>query len=315
MKLLTPKSGKSTLGQEFARWCPCTKQARIAVPFFTHQPAIDMLLDAGATVQMVVRLCAVTRMDALDRLAENDNVSIKVCVDDWFHTKLYIFDRQAAIFGSANLTKNGLSENHELSAVVTSPTSVAACNSMFEELWSDERVRDFDSEVSALARNVFTQARLAKRKADDKADLTALRKMFDEIAVARLTKTAATNHQPTESDRQDATTPIVSHEERISRDVAAEAMRAFIRNPHIIIETKNYVWAAGTVAQISKAGIAANATKQLNNAGLIIQKSSGTEHRASREFIQIIETKTAVEAEAFALDRLSLSTATKAWNE
>jgi PLD-like domain len=319
MRLLFPKNGKSTLQQEFDLLCRGTRHAKIAVPFFTHQATIESLLSEGAEVKMIVRLWPITRLDALEKLAANDKVRIKFCIDDWFHTKLYIFDQRAAIFGSANLTKSGLSENHELSAVLTAPSSIQACSAMFDELWDDERLHVFNGEVSARTREFLGQSKFSKRRDEDNVDLAALKKILADIAEVRRNETAEANQQPPLLDAPEAVVPSsYSQVDVMSRPVAEAAMRGFLQNPHCIIETKNYVGAAGTVAQRSIAGIAANATKQLNNAGLIIKNQSGTEHRASKEFIRIIETRSRADAEAIALDRLSLSTATeactKAWS-
>jgi hypothetical protein len=207
MKLLVPKNGKSLLGQEFKLACKRTRHARIAVPFFTNERAIKLLLSEGATLQMIVRLCSVTRLDLLDKLANDDKVKIKICIGDWFHTKLYLFDRSIAIFGSANLTLGGLQSNHELSAVLTDDASIDSCHEVFEKLWVYEHVHDFDSDVSAVTRKILTQEKLAKRKAEDNADLADLKNLLDNIIEARRKKMAEANLKLPDLDVPDNVAP------------------------------------------------------------------------------------------------------------
>jgi hypothetical protein len=313
MKLLLPQNRRSTLKREFDLLCPRTRHAKIAVPFFTQQVTIESLLSEGAEVQMIVRLWPITRLDALDKLAANDKVRIKFCTDDWLHTKLYIFDQRAAIFGSANLTKSGLSENHELSAVLTTSRSIQACSAMFDELWNDERLHVFGDEVSARTREFLGQSKFSRRREEDSVDLAALKKILADIEVARRRKIEEANQQPPLLDAPKAVAPpTYSQADVISRPVAEAAMRAFLKNPNISVKTAHYLGAARNVEKTSEAGIAANATKLLDNAGLIIKNQKGTEHRASKEFIRIIETSSRADALAIAMDRLNLSTATEA---
>ena len=191
MKLIIPVDAKSTFGSEFKQLVPGTIHARFAVPFFTNERAVKLLVEAKAKVDLIVRICSATRHDVLKSLLSEPEVTIKFTLGDWFHTKLYLFDRRAAIFGSANLTKGGLDENHELSALLTEGQHIEALHQVFDALWRDtERVHHFDAEVADLVHELLTSARRSAR-ASERAEADALRRLVEELMQRRRAAEAA----------------------------------------------------------------------------------------------------------------------------
>ncbi len=128
------------------------RQVRVCAPFVKRE-ATESLLDAlSCGVHMRVVSCFNTGYfhrhysdtaafrDVLDRSGQ-----VRNCQQ--LHAKLYLFDEQAAIVTSANLTGAGLLRNWEYGVVLRRPQLVDEVAEDFEELWSAHEDADIDAEV------------------------------------------------------------------------------------------------------------------------------------------------------------------------
>ena len=94
------------------------KSIKIISPFISFQ-SLDFIKNTRAEITIITRFSledfakGSSSIDCLSELLENNNVKIYAMKD--LHTKLYIFDDNTAILGSANFTDGGLIKNVELS--------------------------------------------------------------------------------------------------------------------------------------------------------------------------------------------------------
>ncbi len=86
----------------------------IAVAFFTKTDVVEMLLEKGCLVRMIVRLGYPTNPGALSKILAKEGIEIRFFTGQSFHPKLYIFGDQEALVGSANLTDRALISNQEV---------------------------------------------------------------------------------------------------------------------------------------------------------------------------------------------------------
>ena len=95
-----------------------SKEARLACPFFMDYQPVGELINKGYKVFLLVKLGPFTSPDALQK-ALDDRVSVRCYREkegDKFHAKFYIIGDKV-LMGSANLTRAGLTSNHEASVV------------------------------------------------------------------------------------------------------------------------------------------------------------------------------------------------------
>ena len=120
---------------------PRPRLGLLAAPFFTTTQPINALTDKGCDVKLIVRFSPITTPEALRQAFENPRVKVRYFTDAKFHTKLYIID-DVALVGSANLTKNGLESNRELSVLLKRERdeSFYALAGLFDDLWNDADV-------------------------------------------------------------------------------------------------------------------------------------------------------------------------------
>lgn len=85
------------------RLCKAVKDNQISCRFITRFYLEDMIAKASS-------------LDALELLIQN---GIQVCIVKKLHTKLYLFDDDYAILGSANFTNGGFKSNIELSLLLS----------------------------------------------------------------------------------------------------------------------------------------------------------------------------------------------------
>lgn len=113
----------------------------LAAPFFTTPQPIEILTDRRCEVNLIVRFSPATTPAALKAAFENPLVKVRYFTDIKFHTKLYIVD-DAALVGSANLTKNGLYANRELAILLRQDRDEMfyALPGIFDDLWQDAHV-------------------------------------------------------------------------------------------------------------------------------------------------------------------------------
>jgi PLD-like domain len=120
------------------------KTLRVACPFIKRDGA-ERLVARGCPDSLQV----ITRFN-LDHFSEgvSDTSALRLLLENGaqirgikrLHAKLYLFGDRRAIVTSANLTKAGLTRNHELGFVSDSSEIVGECLSYFQRLW--ERAGD-----------------------------------------------------------------------------------------------------------------------------------------------------------------------------
>ncbi len=111
----------------------------IAVAFFTGSSVVEKLLEKGCLVRLIVRLGYPTNPDALLRILEK--VEIRFFTHHSFHPKLYIFDDQEALIGSANLTKPAVRTNQEVMvSIVGRDKRFDELATLFAEYWEEAAV-------------------------------------------------------------------------------------------------------------------------------------------------------------------------------
>lgn len=122
------------------------KQIRIISPFIGYKTAtvlVNFIEETGYDIECVL----ITRFDredfikgvsslaGLERLIK---IGVKVYALQDLHTKLYIFDEESVIMGSANFTFNGFYRNHEFGMFMEKePGFSAECNNYFNGLLTD----------------------------------------------------------------------------------------------------------------------------------------------------------------------------------
>lgn len=111
--------------------------AFLASPFFTTMKPIDLLTERGCKVDLLVRLCSITRPPILRQAMSRSNVRVRYYTDRDFHAKLYIIG-DTALVGSANLTDAGLMTNREASVVLSKDRDAGFGDllSLYEMFWT-----------------------------------------------------------------------------------------------------------------------------------------------------------------------------------
>jgi HKD family nuclease len=113
----------------------------IAVAFLTEKDVVDELVARGCHVRLIVRLGFPTNPEALLKVIKNSSVETRFFTDSSFHPKLYIFEDEEALVGSANLTKAGIRTNQEV--VVSIPGGderFIELATLFSDYWQDASV-------------------------------------------------------------------------------------------------------------------------------------------------------------------------------
>jgi hypothetical protein len=117
----------------------CREQLRIVCPFVTQRALQHLLEPTPGRCRLITRFsladwaAGVSDPLALQWLIERGG-EIRGVRD--LHTKLYVFDGEAAILGSANLTWAALTSNHELGARMKDGRIVQQCTDYFDALWN-----------------------------------------------------------------------------------------------------------------------------------------------------------------------------------
>lgn len=184
------------------------KVALLAAPFFTTYEPIEELTKKGCSVRLIVRLCEATKPNALKAAIDDPRVTIRYYTDQKFHAKLYIID-DAALVGSANLTKNGLQANREVGITLFRCRDAAfeALPGIFDELWeyADTLTPDIQKAFSkiyakssvTLARNTFEKELAevvnavappsvtvgSKKISKQRGFLQSFRRKYDEVLI------------------------------------------------------------------------------------------------------------------------------------
>ncbi|WP_033718382.1 phospholipase D family protein [Bacillus cereus] len=122
------------------------KQIRIISPFIGYKTALALVNFIEET-EDDIECVLITRFDredfikgvsSLDGLERLIKAGVKIYALQGLHTKLYIFDGESMIMGSANFTFNGFYRNHEFGVFMEKePKFAAECNNYFEGVLTD----------------------------------------------------------------------------------------------------------------------------------------------------------------------------------
>lgn len=115
----------------------------IAVAFFTEADVVKELLTSGCHVRLIVRLGFPTSPHAINGLMGKSGVEIRYFTGHSFHPKIYIFGDNAALVGSANLTRAAIMRNQEVVVSInSSDTRFTELVSLFGGYWAEAKVLD-----------------------------------------------------------------------------------------------------------------------------------------------------------------------------
>ncbi len=148
--LYTNSTTSDSLRQAFYENAKKDSRLYLASPFFTYDSLIDELMNLNCNIKLIVRLCSVTNPYALKNIFDKQGIQIRYFTSRFFHSKLYLFDEDVAIVGSANLTKAGMSSNREVSVAINGDDHrFDGLVSTFASYWdqaevlTSERLEDF----------------------------------------------------------------------------------------------------------------------------------------------------------------------------
>ncbi len=148
--LYTNSTNRDSLRHAFYENAKKESRLYLASPFFTYDSLISELLERDCNIKLIVRLCSATNPDALKNIFNKQGILIRYFTSRFFHSKLYIFDEDLAIVGSANLTKAGMSSNREVSVAINGDDHrFDGLVSTFASYWDEaevltsERLEDF----------------------------------------------------------------------------------------------------------------------------------------------------------------------------
>lgn len=137
----------------------CESSVVIVSPFLSEK-AVDMLCEL-CSLKPEIDCIFVTRLylndflkgvNSLQALSKLLNAGVKVYALRGLHAKLYLFDDETAIVGSANFTVAGLSKNFELS-ILTDEESVIAKVSLI----SDEIIKYCEENTGRVTEELLSQ--------------------------------------------------------------------------------------------------------------------------------------------------------------
>lgn len=113
----------------------------IATAFFTEADLLKEFLAGGATIRLVFRLGYPTHPKAIFKLLYNKRIKLRYLTDRYFHPKLYLFDNEIALVGSANLTNSAFHVNQEIMVAIDSNDErFAELDSLYNAYWNSAKV-------------------------------------------------------------------------------------------------------------------------------------------------------------------------------
>lgn len=132
----------------------------IASAFFTETDVIDLFVDKGCHVKIVVRLGFPTSPDALEYLLKNKNIEARFYTSHSFHPKIYIFGDKTSLVGSANLTSAAIRTNQEVVLEVESDDErFEGISQLFSGYWDEAVV--LTDEAIASYRKIYDRYKQA----------------------------------------------------------------------------------------------------------------------------------------------------------
>ncbi|QQP96218.1 phospholipase D-like domain-containing protein [Lysobacter enzymogenes] len=140
----------------------------IASAFFTDAELVLKLLDKGCRIHLVIRLGFPTDPDAIDRVLKHPQVQLRCYTSNHYHPKLYLFGTDAALVGSANLTRSAMMRNQEVMlSVEADDERLHGLIELFEEYWDSAEVPT-DDQLKAY-RSAFREYDRQQRGIDELA--------------------------------------------------------------------------------------------------------------------------------------------------
>lgn len=113
----------------------------IASAFFTDDTLVHRLLEGGAMIRLIMRLGYPTHPKAIFSLLYENQVRMRFFTDHYFHPKLYLFDNEVALVGSANLTNAAFHVNQEIMvALYSNDPRLAELELLFRDYWDAAKV-------------------------------------------------------------------------------------------------------------------------------------------------------------------------------
>lgn len=141
------------------------KKIKIAVAFFNDADFIMNLLKENCDVDLIIRLNAGTKPEAVKKIFDlnNEHIKIRFYSSTLFHPKLYIIENDSVFIGSSNLTSSGMIKNCEVNIKINYNEELfKEVNELFEYYWSQADVLTLESI------NIFCEA-MKSRKEDSNA--------------------------------------------------------------------------------------------------------------------------------------------------
>ena len=140
---------KNNVGKKFRQLMNKAQSVKIACPFISEQkerPILDEL--RGKNVQIVCNIkspsCNPQVIRSILNMDGIDNTNVEIRYLDTLHAKVYIFDNEKAMSGSANYTPNGMGTGMVEQAVsVNEPKSVNKYLNWFENIWKKSKSLQF----------------------------------------------------------------------------------------------------------------------------------------------------------------------------
>lgn len=126
---------------ELEKWADRGGNVYIASAFFTDAEIVEKLLIRGCSIYLVVRLGFPTNPAAIERVMNHPGLKLRFYTGHSYHPKLYIFNDEVALVGSANLTRSALMTNQEVVVGVdASDDRFLELMSIFEDYWEGAEV-------------------------------------------------------------------------------------------------------------------------------------------------------------------------------
>jgi len=115
----------------------------IASAFFNDYKTLLKMVDEDCEIFMVIRLDMGTSPDSLEHIINHNKIHIRFFTGTSFHPKFYIFQNQAAILGSSNLTKSGLQGNQEANIEIEYENPIVEdLKEIFNDYWNNAEPLD-----------------------------------------------------------------------------------------------------------------------------------------------------------------------------
>ena len=131
---------------------------KFAVPFFTAHKQLLEMLENGCQIKLIVRLGYPTSPQSLAALFNKKYqhlIQIRFFTSHHFHSKLYLFDEDKALVGSANLTDSALFSNQEIIIELdqNNAAEVFELSELFDAYW--EQAAPLDEKQLSIYEKIY----------------------------------------------------------------------------------------------------------------------------------------------------------------